>query len=72
MLLYKSTKTKQITRTLLVSTKFSFQILNFAQNGNSEVNHHATIPIKLIMNLLRFAKNPGLESSFNGLNIQYA
>ena len=33
------------------------------------VHHHAIISVKLMMDLLRFAENPGLESSFNGFNL---
>ena len=34
---------------------FFLQIVDSVLNGNPEVDHHAIISIKLIMNLLRFA-----------------
>jgi hypothetical protein len=49
----------------LVSSNFSSQIVNFVQNGSPGVDHRDIISVKHIMDILRFAENPGLESSFN-------
>jgi hypothetical protein len=46
-----------ITSLPLVSSRSPLHIVNFVQNGNSEVDHHAIISNKLMMNILRFAKN---------------
>ena len=61
-----------ITSTPLVSSNFSFQMVNFVQNGSPVVAHHDIISVKHMMDLLRFVENPGLESSLNGFNLHSA
>ena len=46
-----------ITSLPLVSSRSPLHIVNFVQNGDSEVDHHVIISNKFMMNLLRFVKH---------------